>query len=192
MSNAVTSSTKAAKGESTGGGKGELTLVFSAPVGDFRLLARRAEYRVEATDQTAKKSGLVAEAGLQSQQSGKPRRLKKRLKCPWISTVPVTPFSASSAKRCTRRRFQCPPAAATQIVMRRQFKAETTVQRRIAQRSPLRHSRTIKRIESFIDQRWRASPVHGIFINRQRCHADPFARSSPCTSTGLKCHIATT
>ena len=55
MSNAAISSTKAAKGRK----HCELTLVFSAPVGD-RSLALRAEYRVKQLTKRQKER-LVAE-----------------------------------------------------------------------------------------------------------------------------------
>ncbi len=55
MSNAAISSTKAAKGAKALRGKGELTLVFSAPVGD-RSLALRAEYRVKQLTKRQKRA----------------------------------------------------------------------------------------------------------------------------------------
>lgn len=58
MSNAAISSTKAARAKALRG-KGELTLVFSAPVGD-RSLALRAEYRVKQLTKRQKER-LVAE-----------------------------------------------------------------------------------------------------------------------------------
>lgn len=61
MSNAAISSTKAAKGESTAR-EGELTLAFSAPVGD-RSLALRAEYRVKQLTKRQKER-LVAEGAV--------------------------------------------------------------------------------------------------------------------------------
>ncbi|CSR66367.1 Uncharacterised protein [Shigella sonnei] len=84
--------------------------------------------------------------------------------------------------------FSARPAA-TQIVMRRQFKAETTVQRRIAQRHHCGIAELIKRIESFIDQ-LACQPLSTVFfINRQRCHADPL-QVFALHINRTKCHIA--
>lgn len=61
MSNAAISSTKAAKGRKHCA-EGELTLAFSAPVGD-RSLALRAEYRVKQLTKRQKER-LVAEGAV--------------------------------------------------------------------------------------------------------------------------------
>ena len=55
-------------------GKGELTLAFSAPVGD-RSLALRAEYRVKQLTKRQKER-LVAEGAGFAELLSKPRRLK--------------------------------------------------------------------------------------------------------------------